>query len=358
MKKITQCLLLLSLAISNFSLAQDAKTTAIFQYSGRIEKLDNNQVKLIGSASSVSFQFGGDVCGIVLSVDTPDHYNYVAIELDGKYIDRLRVEAGKPKTYSVVATQKKQLHTLVIYKATEPSNGGIIFHEAKADNLQAVQQQPKKKVEFIGASVFCGQGIDFMEINCGTEKYWFDQHNAYWTFPVITSKIMDYDFQISAVSGIGIYRNWNTEAEQHAGLPAVYENLYLNKDASKPYDFGFKPDIIVIGLGNNDFYEGDGKTPRAEFNPDLFVSAYIKFMQVLSDRNPGASFVLLTPFLEDPKLTIATECMTKIKTAFPESRVDVFTFKPMKMHGCYDHPDIKDSKILAKQFIEFMKNLN
>ena len=358
MNKVSKYLLLLFLMISNLTLAQNTKASEIYHYSGRIEKLYNGKVKLIGSASSVSFQFSGDVCEVLLSVDTPNHYNYAALELDGKYIGRLKVEAGEPKAYSITATQKKQFHTLVIYKATEVSNGVIIFHEAKAERLQPLQQQPKKKVEFIGASVFCGQGIDYMEINCGQEKYWYDQHNAYWTFPVITSKIMDYDFQISAVSGMGVYRNWNSEANEFNAMPSVYEYLTLNKFSPDLYDFGFKPDIIVIGLGNNDFYEGDGKTPRAEFNRDLFVSAYIKFMQMLSQHNPEASFVLITPFLEVPKLTIATECMNRIKASFPENRVDVFTFKPIKFHGCSNHPDIKDSKIMAKEFADFMMNLN
>lgn len=358
MKKKNYYVLLLILIISNLSLAQHSKPKDVFHYAGRIEKLENGQVKLLGSASSVSFQFSGDACDIVLSLDTPDHYNYVSLELDGKYIGRVRVEEGKAKAYPVVATQKTPYHTLVIYKATEFSNGGIIFHETKADELRAWQQQPKKKIEFIGASVFCGQGIDYSETNCGTEKYWFDQHNAYWTFPVITSKVLDYDFQISAVSGIGIYRNWNTEADEFNAMPSVYEYLKLNKFAPELYDFGFKPDIIVIGLGNNDFYEGDGKTPRTEFNQDLFIEGYIKFMQMLSERNPDASFVLVTPFLEDAKLTVATECMNLIKAAFLEKKVDVFTFKPMELHGCYNHPDIKDSKIMAKQFVEFMRNLN
>lgn len=358
MKKINLYLLLFIMIISDLSLAQSINVQDIYQFSGRIEKLKNGQVKLLGSASSVSFQFSGATCEVVLSLDTPDHYNYVSIELDGKYIERLRIDEGKAKSYSFVATQKKTYHTLIIYKATEFSNGGIIFHEATANKLQAWQEQPKKKVEFIGDSVFCGQGIDYSESNCGTEKFWFDQHNAYFTYPVLSAHVLDYDFQISAVSGMGIYRNWNSEAEDDNAMPSVYEYLKLNKFASELYDFSFKPDIIVIGLGNNDFYEGDGKTPRAEYNRDFFITAYIKFMQLLSEHNPDASFVLVTPFLEGSNLTVATECMDIIKSNFPADKVAIFAFKPMELNGCNNHPDIKDSKIMAKQFIEFMRALN
>jgi hypothetical protein len=353
-----QFILILALILSHSLCAQEDQAIDVYHFSGRIERLDHNQVKLIGSASSVAFQFEGDSCDIILSVDNPEFYNYVSLELDGKYRGRVKVETGKENIIPVTTTQKKPSHTLIIYKATEPSNGGVIFHDAKADKLLSWQQQPKKKVEFIGDSVFCGQGIDFMEINCGTEKHWYDQHNAYLTFPVLSSKMLQYDFLISAVSGIGMYRTWNTEASQQKAMPFVYNNLYLDKKKSKPYDYSFNPDIIVIGIGNNDFYTGDAKAVRESFNSDLFTTAYINFMEQLIERNPNASFVLITPLVDESKLKVATACMEKIKEAFPKKKVDVFTFKPLQMHGCYEHPDIKDSKIMSKQFVDFMRKLD
>ena len=53
-------------------------------------------------------------------------------------------------------------------------------------------------------------------------------------------------------------------------MPQVYENLYLNLDDSKKYDFSIKPDIVNICLGTNDLSYGDGVKPRLLFNREKF----------------------------------------------------------------------------------------
>jgi hypothetical protein len=68
------------------------------------------------------------------------------------------------------------------------------------------------------------------------------------------------------VSGFGIYRNWNNKNNKEAIIPDVYENLYLDTDTSKPYDFVFKPDIDSICLGTNELSNGDGLKQRLPFN--------------------------------------------------------------------------------------------
>jgi hypothetical protein len=70
----------------------------------------------------------------------------------------------------------------------------------------------------------------------------------------VLSRVIDVDYLVSSVSGIGMYRNWNDENKEEPIMPEVYENLYLTKDNSKPkYDFVFQPNIISIALGTNDF---------------------------------------------------------------------------------------------------------
>lgn len=83
------------LLISAFSNAQTQNTNKTFLCEGRVDQLQNDQVILIGTASSVSFNFTGNECSISLqSVDSYEHHNYVQLVLDGKYIGKVRIEKG------------------------------------------------------------------------------------------------------------------------------------------------------------------------------------------------------------------------------------------------------------------------
>ncbi|GAA6770906.1 hypothetical protein [Flavobacterium sp. CGRL2] len=106
-KKIA--LLISFLLISIVSTSQTQNSSKTFLYQGRIDKLQNDNVILIGTASSVSFNFIGNECSIALqSVDSYEHYNYVQLVLDGKYIGKIRIEKGDVQTFPIKVTSNKK----------------------------------------------------------------------------------------------------------------------------------------------------------------------------------------------------------------------------------------------------------
>lgn len=101
-------LLILLISFSFFSLAQKKEETkSSFEYKGRIEKLQDHKAILVGSASSISFDFTGNSCSVSLQ-SLADHQNYVSFELDGKYIGRIRIGKGEIKSYPIVVSEKKK----------------------------------------------------------------------------------------------------------------------------------------------------------------------------------------------------------------------------------------------------------
>ena len=349
------CFLLLTTSFISFSQIKEADNQ-FYNTQGRIEKTVDNGIVLISSASSVTFSFTGKSCQIALqSINEHGHHAYISLELDGKYIGRLRVEKELKEYPIEVNTNKK--HTLKIFKATEASTGGILFKGAIA-KLIPTQLKEKKKIEFIGNSITCGMGADVIEIPCGQGE-WFDQHNAYMAYGPVLSRNLDVDFQLSSVSGMGMYRNWNDETEPV--MPNVYENLYLNNDASKPYGFNFKPDIISIALGTNDFSEGDGTKERKPFNAEKFVSNYVNFLKMLYSHNPDVQIVLAnSPMVNGEKAKVFVDCLEKIKDSFKDENVkpiQIFQFTAVSPHGCTTHPDADDHKIMASQYQPFLKKL-
>lgn len=360
-KKI--CLLFFCVSLSWSIVAQGkGENQSFFDYRGRVEKISDTKVMLIGSASSVSFDFEGETCAISLqSVDVTEHQNYVSLELDGHYIGRIRIEKGDMKSFVVPVTTKKKKHHLSIYKATEAANGGVLFAGTTAKLLPLTSNTSKKKIELIGDSITCGFGNDTTEIPCGTGE-WYDQHNAYWAYGPILSRSLDVDFVLSSVSGYGMYRNWNDEHIEQPIIPDVYENLYLNKDSSKPYDFAFQPDLVSICLGTNDLSDGDGVKARLPFDEKKYVSNYIDFIKTVYKHAPNTRIVVLTsPMVSGEKNETLVRCLKKVISAFENDKahkpIELFQFKPMSPKGCGFHPDIADDKVMAEQLIPYFKKL-
>lgn len=346
------------LFISYFVTAQKSQ----FILAGRVEKMPENKAMLIGSASSVSFDFNGDSCAISLqSVDSSEHHNFVSLELDGQYIGRVKIEKGEMKSYPVAVTSSKKVHHLTIYKSTEAANGGVLFGGTTAKIIESSAPKNKKKIELIGDSITCGYGNDTKEIPCGSGQ-WYDQHNAYWAYGPVLSRALNTDFVLSSVSGYGMYRNWNDEHENEPNIPDVYENLYLNKDSSKPYDFAFEPDLVSICLGTNDLSDGDGKKERLPFNEEKFVSNYIDFIKTVYKHAPNTRIILLSsPMVSGDKNIVFIKCLKRVIQAFENDKahkpIALFEFQPMSPKGCGYHPDIADDKVMADQLIPVFKKI-
>ncbi|RZK05684.1 MAG: GDSL family lipase [Flavobacterium sp.] len=357
MQFIKKSFLFLFLIVSSISFSQIKEADSQFYITqGRTEKAPDNGLVLISSASSITFSFTGNNCEIALySLNEYGHHAYVSLELDGKYLGRLRVE-NQLKNYPIKVTTNKK-HTLKIFKATEASTGGIFFNGTTA-KLLPTSIKEKKRIEFIGNSITCGMGADVLEIPCGQGE-WFDQHNAYQAYGPVLSRNLDVDFQLSSVSGMGMYRNWNDQTEPV--MPDVYGNLHLNNDGSKPYNFNFKPDIISIALGTNDFSDGDGTKERQPFNADKFVTNYVNFVRMLYKHNPNVQIVLAnSPMVNGEKDQIFTDCLEKIRDSFKDEKVkpiQIFKFTAVTPHGCTSHPDAEDHKIMASQYEPFLKKL-
>jgi lysophospholipase L1-like esterase len=348
----------------SFSLFCSSQNTEIkgtfFSHSGRVELLEDHKAILIGPASSISFYFKGKSCSISLQ-SLVDHQNYVSLELDGKYIGRIRIEKGEIKSFPIVVSEKKKTHHLSIYKATEAAIGGILFAGTTAKLIETKTPKTKKKIELIGDSITCGFGNDATTIPCGTGD-WFDQHNAYWAYGPVLARVLDIDYVLSSVSGYGMYRNWNDEHLEEPIIPDVYENLYLNKDDSKLYDFKFQPELVSICLGTNDLSEGDGIKPRLPFNQEKFVSNYIDFIKTVYKNAPNTRIVLLnSPMVSGERNVTFVKCLKKIIQAFENDtvhkKIELFEFQPMIPKGCNTHPDIADDKVMAEQLIPFFKKL-
>jgi hypothetical protein len=326
-------------------------------YSGRIEKIDN-EVVLIGSASSATAYFEGDTCVVLLRNYNNNEHNYYSIEIDGEDLGRYRIEGSEMLEIPVEIPMPAENHKISIYKSTEASNGYINFGGLKCQKMIKPKPQPTKSIEFIGNSITCGMGNDTSQIGCG-EGLWYDQHNAYWAYGPTVSRALDVRYLLSSVSGIGMYRNWNGVGPT---IPEVYDNLYLTPDNSVPFNYNdYSPDIVSICLGTNDLSDGDGERERLPFNENIFTETYISFVENIYSHYPNTQLALLTsPMVDGEKHEVLLKCLKKVKQHFTDNKYkepQIFVFESITPHGCNYHPDINDHIMMAEQLYPFYSKL-
>lgn len=345
----------------------ERKTIQIFpadhpeiRYSGRIDFENKKQPVLIGSASFVEVAFSGDSCQVWLKKLNPKgEHNYVSVELDGQYLGRIRLESDSLQPYTIDVSDPAKKHTLRIFKATEAQNGNVAFGGIRSEALQSLPSLPKRKIEFIGNSITCGMGIDWKEIPCDS-GVWYDQHNAYWAYGPRVARKLNANFVLSSVSGIGVYRNWNSAGPV---MPDVYENMYLNTEGKKWNFSHFTPDLVSIALGTNDFSEGDGINERLPFDSAKFVARYIDFVKTVTAKYPDAQICLLTsPMVSGKNGDLFFLCLNAVKAYFKNNRpggkaIAVFNFPRIAPHGCGYHPDKEDHKAMAEALVPFYKQV-
>jgi hypothetical protein len=325
---------------------------------GRFDYDTQRGLELISSAVHFGFTVEGDSVQIEATIPDQSGHNFLQYELDGKYQKRLRVSGSS--TAALVIKFAPGKHQIWIYKATEAHTGPIFIKTVTGRNIKSLSPAPKPLIEFIGNSITCGAAADPSEIPCGTGVY-HDQHNAYMAYGPRLARELSTDFILSSVSGIGVYRNWNSDKPI---MPEVYAKNDFQEQSSRYWDFKrYTPEIVSIALGTNDLSNGDGKTPRKPFDSSVFVSSYVKFIKAVKAKYPKAQIALLSsPMVRAGSGKTLEGCLIEVKkqvdAEYPSDKaVQTFFFKAMDAHGCAGHPDVQDHLLMAEQLKPFFQKL-
>ena len=325
---------------------------------GRFDLHQDGTLELISAASYTGVTFSDEEIIINASIPGSNQHNYLQYELDGNYIKRLKIVTGPEQNIIIKAGKGK--HKLKIYKATEATTGPVFIHSIAAKNLAAIAQPEKQMIEFIGNSITCGAASDESEVPCG-QGFYHDQHNAYKSYGPRVAAMLGVNYILSCVSGIGIYRNWNSDGPV---MQDVYEKLSLTETDKRNYDFNSNiPEIVSIALGTNDFSKGDGIKARLPFDSMRFTNNYIQFIKLVKSKYPEAKIALLTsPAVGNENaakhyrylLHVKTEIDAMYPASFP---VSVFAATPIKTQGCTGHPGVEDHASIAKALVPFFRQL-
>lgn len=324
---------------------------------GRTILNSNQHLELISSAVHFGFTFTGTNCKVFAAPSYSGAHNYLQYELDGVYQKKLRINGDTSLTISAGTNGK---HTVWLYKVTEAHTGAVIIKKVAASAIQAIERPKLDLIEFIGNSITCGAAADPSDIPCNSGEY-HDHHNAYYAYGPRVARALNTNFILSSVSGIGIYRNWNSDGPT---MPQVYEKADFQENTQATWNFSlYTPKVVSIALGTNDFSSGDGKRKRLPFDSAAFVGAYIQFVQKVKSKYPKAKIALLSSaMVGGTSRNILQNCITAVKYSVDaihpsDTPVSTYFFQPMTPRGCSGHPNVEDHGIMANQLLPFFREL-
>lgn len=212
-----------------------------------------------------------------------------------------------------------------------------------------------RQIEFIGDSHTVGYGNTSVSRECTDEKV-FATTNTSLAFGPLTAKAFDADYVINAFSGQGVVRNYNGSSPESSLLKRYPFAVHGKKQ--RYLDPHWQPQVIVIGLGTNDFstpLNADEKwRTRKQLQQD-YIAHYVAFVEQLHQEQPQAQFILLS---SDHMQGEFAEQVAKVVSALAEQGVDQVTqlvFKAsdgITMEGCHWHPSTADNQVLAKRLIQ------
>lgn len=328
-----------------------------FATDDRIQIMGRHQIESDGSilfgASGVSFYFRFE--GTSLDVELEDEFRYgnanniFMVILNGEESHRFKIEPGQSR-FTLAKDLIPGEHQLTLVKATEGANGWTRLKSIHTQKLLESYPLPNRYIEFIGDSITAGMGADEKFTKCG-DGDWMDQHNSWSSYAAITARNLNAQFMLTAVSGMGMHRNWNTPTPV---MPDRYESVFADpNDSLTTWDFSrYQADVVVIALGTNDFSDGDKPDPRPAPQADEFKSQYVNFLITVREKYPDARILMLnSPVIDSHRNELLGQWLKELKTERAEAgdpNVYVYEFTDQYPSGCSGHPDLAEHAAMAE----------
>lgn len=257
-----------------------------------------------------------------------------------------------PGLYRVDGLTKGK-HQVALQVATESQAGPDTFQGfALPPQAHALKTKPRnRQIEFIGDSHTVGYGNISPTRQCTDDDVWATTDNTQ-AFATLTARHYAADYQVSAISGHGIVRNYNGGPGDP--VPVAYPFTLFDKKTAY-VNSAWSPRIIVIALGTNDFstpLNPGEKWPTHDALQTDYETTYVKFLQHLKARYPGAFIVLWS--------TAGGEIEPEVRKVLGQfeatggTRTGYFPVSGLAMTGCNWHPSTADDQTISGDLVQFI----
>ncbi len=244
-------------------------------------------------------------------------------------------------------------HVLRVEAVTESQAAPNVFRgfALPAGSHASAMPPRKRQIEFIGDSHTVGYGNTSKTRDCTEDDVWKTTDTSGAFGPKI-ARHFDADYQVNAISGRGIVRNYGGSPGDP--LPVAYP-FVLFDHAARYENAQWKPQIIVISLGTNDFstplHAGEKWASRDALHAD-YEATYGKFLADLRARNPDAYVMIWATDMAEHEIQVEASKVVAQRNAGGDARIEFLAVDGLAMTACNWHPSVADDDAIAAKLIE------
>jgi len=248
------------------------------------------------------------------------------------------------------------MHTLRVEVASESQAAPAVFGGilAPADSAAHAPPARSRRIEFIGDSHTVGYGNTSPTRQCTPQQVWLTTDTSQAFGPLVAAHF-DADYEINAISGRGIVRNYN--GGPGATLPVAYP--YALFDGRTPAaDAGWQPQVVVVGLGTNDFSTALNPGEKWKTRDELhagYEATYVAFLRSLRARHPDAFFILAATDMAEGEIAAEARKVADQMRAAGDARVAFVAYPPLELTACDWHPSLADHRKMAQTLIDYLE---
>lgn len=291
--------------------------------------------------------------GSEVSVHVADDTNRLRILVDGQpsaVLDRPGTVQHK------IGNLTEGRHTIRLEKLTESQKDTGAFEGFYIPaSGRALPVEPRaRQIEFVGDSDMVGYGNTSTTRECTDEELFLstDSQQAYG--PRV-AKHFNADYQVNAYSGIGVVRNYDG-TKPDMSMPMLYPRVLFD-DPAAYQDNAWKPQIVVVGLGANDFVppvKAGGRWKDQQALRKDFDKAYAEFLRKLRKQNPDAFILLFVLESYDADYAAGNHLAVKTLQEAGDKRIHLLAYPKVEITACHWHPSLKDHAALADTVIAYV----
>jgi lysophospholipase L1-like esterase len=350
LKKISTAILLFgSLSLNGQVIATELKQLPV-HIGGRVVVHTNEVNENYYEYSWPGVYFETAFTGDSVTLRFNDDQNIFQLIVDGK--EPVIINKPGKLDYPVTGLTSGK-HKIRLEKITETQSSTGQFLGFYSDDKPAKLPKRNRQIEFIGDSYTVGYGNISTTQECSVEDV-YKTTNSQLAFGPLVAKHFNADYQINAYSGFGVVRNYNGHSPEK-NLVAIYP--FTLNTPSYIYSGKWQPEVIVIGLGTNDFSTKlnaqEHWKSRTELQQD-YIKKYVAFTKHLHEKNPDAQFILMASDKMEGEFAAQVQIVLEKLKASGLKKVDSIIFRGLDYQGCHWHPSVKDDQLLADMLIKFI----
>lgn len=337
-----------------------AGAVARFHTAGRVEASSGGYVAYSWPGVYFEGRFRGTGVGIVLD-DSANDYD---VQIDGATSATL-VTPGTT-TYWINGLTDT-VHRVRLVKRTESTWAAGRFGGFVAAPGGAILPAPRtrhRQIEFIGDSYTAGYGNLSGTRDCSANGGVERNSDADLSFGALTAKSLGADYQINAYSGLGMVRNYDG-GNTGVDFRTYYDRALIDVAGdvwNPPRDW--RPQVVVVGLGINDFstalHPGE-RWSTTESLVSAYESAYQGFIDKLRARYGPRTRIVVSATKASDTATFAqaAQQVVRDRNARGDERVGYWYYDdPSLDHlGCDWHPSAHDDRVISGLLDSYLATL-